>query len=64
MYYQGKGVIRDYTLAHMWWDIAASQGSKRAIKGRDIVEEKMTYSQIETAKRLARECVKKKYKGC
>ena len=64
MYEEGKGVIQDYTFSHMWWNIAGSQGKEGARKKRDIVEKKMTSTQIETAQRLAHECVKKKYKRC
>ena len=64
MYHEGKGVIQDYVRAHMWWNIAASQGDKDAIEYRDIVAKEMTPSQIKKAKKLARECVKKNYKGC
>ena len=35
MYQQGKGVIKDYVYAHMWWNIAASQGHKDATKNRE-----------------------------
>ena len=65
IYYQGQGVSQDNVYAHMWFDIAASSGgSKHASKNRDIVAEKMSSSQIEKAQDLARECVRKKYKGC
>ena len=64
MYDEGKGVIKDYSLAHMWWNVAASQGNKNAKNNRDIVEKRMTPADISNAQRLARECVKKKYKGC
>jgi len=33
-------------------------------KLRDIVAKEMTPSQLEKAQDLARECVRKKYKGC
>ena len=64
MYGNGKGVSRDYIRAHMWWSIAASSGDKDAISGRDAVSKRMTPADITTAKKLARECVRKKYKGC
>jgi hypothetical protein len=48
----------------MWWNIAASSGNKGAVKNRDIVAKQMTPSQLEKAQDLARECVRKKYKGC
>ena len=64
MYYAGLGVPLDYVYAHMWWNIAASPGNKDAVKNRDIVAGKMTPARIEDAQKLARECVRKKYKGC
>ena len=64
MYGLGQGVIQDNVYAHMWTNIAASQGYKDASKKREVVAKRMTTSQIETAQKLARECVKKNYKGC
>ena len=65
MYVYGKGVLQDYVRAHMWFNIAASSGgSKNSSKSRDNVAKKMTPSQIETAQKLARECVRKEYQGC
>jgi uncharacterized protein len=65
MYGKGRGVLQDYVRAHMWLNIAASSGeSKNASKNRDIIAKRMTPSQLEKAQDLARECVRKKYKGC
>ena len=64
MYYNGQGVIQDYVRAHMWWNIAASSGNKIAVKNRDIVAKRMNSTDISTAQKLARECVRKIYKGC
>jgi TPR repeat protein len=64
MYDKGQGVPQDYVRAHMWFNIAASSGDKDASQNRDIVAQRMTPSQIETAQKLARECVRKNYKGC
>ena len=64
MYYNGKGVIQDDVYAHMWWNIVASSGDKDAVTLKDAVSKRMTSSQIEKAQRLARECVRKTYKGC
>ena len=64
MYANGKGVPQDYILGHMWWNLAASSGQKNAISGRDAVSKRMTSSQLEKAQDLARECVRKNYKGC
>ena len=64
MYATGLGVLKDHVYAHMWWNIAASSGDKDASKYRDKVAQEMTPSQLEKAKELAQECVKKNYKGC
>ena len=64
MYYKGQGNLQDYTRAHMWLNISASQGEKLAGKLRDIVEKKMSPTNISTALKLIRECVQKNYKGC
>ena len=64
MYYDGRGVSQDDVYAHMWSNIAASTGDAEAIKNRDIVAEYMTPAQIAEAQKLARECVRKNYKGC
>jgi TPR repeat protein len=62
VYHNGVGVAQDYVRAHMWMNIAASRGEGGIF--RDIVAGKMSPSQLETAQRLARECVDKDYKGC
>jgi uncharacterized protein len=64
MYGNGKGVPQDYIRAHMWWNLAASSGNKNAVSGRDAISKRMTPAQIADAQKLARECVRKKYKGC
>ena len=64
MYGLGKGVIQDKVYAHMWANLAASNGSKQGGELRDIVAGQMTPAQIAEAQRLARECVREKYKEC
>ena len=64
MYGIGQGIIQDNVYAHMWGNIASSNGNENGGKLRDFVEKKMTPSQIETAQKLARKCVLKKYKWC
>ncbi len=65
MYDDGTGVIQDYVRAHMWYNIAASSGkSKNALGNRDVIAQEMTSAQIAEAQKLARECVRKEYKGC
>ena len=64
MYEKGRGVIQDNVYAHMWGNLAASNGNEIGGKLRDLVAKKMTTSQLEKAQDLARECMKKNYKGC
>ena len=54
MYGKGLGVPQDYVSAHMWWNLSGSNGYKDAVTNRNIVEKKMTPSQIEKAQELAR----------
>jgi TPR repeat protein len=64
MYEKGQGVPKDNVYAHKWWDIAASSGDKDAVSGRDAISKRMNSTDISTAQKLARECVRNKYKGC
>jgi TPR repeat protein len=65
MYGMGKGVIQDYIYAHIWLSIAASSGEGgNASKNREIITKRMSPAQLETAKKLARKCVRKIFKGC
>ena len=64
MYALGDGVVADYMPAYMWLKIAASSGNKLAIKNIDAIAKRMTPTDISSAQKLARECVRKKYKGC
>ena len=59
-----EGVLKDNVRAYIWWNIAASSGDEMAVKNRSIVAKQMTPAQIAEAQKLARECVRKKYKGC
>ena len=64
MYRKGEGVPQDFIYAHMWFNVAASQGHENGANNRDLLAKEMTPSQIAKAQELARECVKKKFKGC
>ena len=63
-YGNGDGVIHDNIYAHMWWNISASNGDKSASEYREIIAKEMTSADISAAQKLARDCVKKKYKRC
>jgi uncharacterized protein len=64
MYCKGQGVLQNNVYEHIWWNIAASNGAGYAVKNRDIAAKKMITEQVAQAQKLARECVRKKYKGC
>ncbi len=52
MYIKGQGVLQDYVLAHMWMNLAAAKGVKKAVKGRDLLEKFMNLDQLTEAQRL------------
>jgi TPR repeat protein len=54
MYSNGQGVPQDYTLAHMWFNLSGSSGHKGSVKNRNIIEKKMSPSQIDKAQEMAR----------
>jgi uncharacterized protein len=64
MYKNGYGVLQDYIRAHMWSNIAASNGQKDGAKYRDIIAKLMALGDISKAQDMARECVAKDYKDC
>ena len=64
LYYLGNGVRENMVYAHMWVNLASSNEFEMAKQLMELITELMTPSQIEEAERLARECVKKNYKGC
>ena len=64
MYSFGRGVPKDYVEAYKWGNLAAARGNERAERLMDMVATIMTPTQVETAQKLARECVKKNDKGC
>ncbi len=64
MYEEGLGIPQDYTRAHMWWTIAASGGLVEVLNDQAAMEQIMTSTQINKAKKLAGECVAKNYKDC
>ena len=59
IYYKGQGVLQDYVMAYMYFNIAAINDTKGAVKNRDAVAKKMTPSQLEKAQQLAGEWSKK-----
>jgi uncharacterized protein len=64
MYLNGNGVPQDYILGHMWSNLAAAQGEEAAVKNREFAARKMTPADVSKAQRLAKACLKRKYKRC
>ena len=64
MYRSGAGVILDNVYAHMWFNIAGSNGVESAAAARDAVANRLTKADLTRAQDLARNCVRKEYKGC
>jgi len=54
-YFLGRGVPEDYIKAYMWLLLANGQGHEKAVKGLDVIKEKMTPAQLAEAEKLARE---------
>ena len=59
MYFEGRGVAKDYVQAYMWFNLVAAKGDDYGKKGRDLVEKKMTPTQVEKAQKLTREWTEK-----
>ena len=64
MYAGGDGVPKDLVMAHMWLDIAATNGSLLAREYRDKIAEKMEPEQIADAERRTKVCMESNYKQC
>ena len=64
MYINGRGVLKDTRLAHMWYNIAGANGSEIAREQRDTIEDDMTNAQIARATELARACMDSDYENC
>ena len=54
MYYNGEGISKDLVQAHVWWNIAASNGQKNARENLAMVEKQMTFEQKAEAMYSAR----------
>ncbi|MDH3636633.1 MAG: hypothetical protein OES20_18230 [Gammaproteobacteria bacterium] len=63
MYASGMGVLQDFGQAHMWLNIASSQGHKKARRQLEKLTHHMTADQIADAQKRARQWVSKHSKG-
>ena len=64
MYANGRGVLKDSVLAHMWSNIAGANGHEAARELRDNLDRDMTRAEISRATELARTCMTSEYKDC
>ena len=51
-------------VAHMWYNLAASNGSEQALTNRDRLSDYMTEIEIAKAQFVARICKSRSYKEC
>ena len=51
-------------MAHMWYNLAAANGHKKAGGWRDELAKKMSPAAIEKAQAMARECMSSGYTKC
>ncbi len=63
-HYSGQDIPQDYVKALMWANIVSDSEPDRAFAFQHWTAEQMTPSQIAEAEKLARECIRKNYKGC
>jgi TPR repeat protein len=64
MYVAGQAVSRNYISAHMWLNMAGLQGIEIAKTKMNILEKRMTASELEEARRRAKICLNSNYKNC
>lgn len=70
IYASAQNYLQDNVRAHMWFNIAALNENGDEARREDAssrsetIESEMTPAQIAEAQNLARECVRKNYKGC
>ena len=57
MYEAGKGVRRDYIMAFVWYDLAVTNGHKKARRNRDSVESKLDEDELKKARALSQKCL-------
>ena len=54
----------DNAYAYMWLKIAQTNGNENGKEFMSLLENVIDRSQVKRAKKLARECIAKDYKGC
>ena len=68
MYYRGDGVPKDFVMAHMWKNLAATNADGdrqiRYVEQLNELAKNMTARQLAEARALAKKCTANKFKGC
>lgn len=64
MYHEGLGVPQDLAAAHMWFDLAATNGIAEAAAQRDLVSREMTATTLAEAVQRARACLASDCRDC
>ena len=64
IYGSGVGALHDNITAHMWANIAASNGIGDAAELRQFIEKQMDKNELKIARQLARQCKETNYKSC
>ncbi len=64
LYEDGQGVAQDYARAYVWLDMADRSGDEKAKEWREDIENKLSISELQTAKALAEQCFQSNYQNC
>ncbi|MDH4482599.1 MAG: tetratricopeptide repeat protein [Rhodoferax sp.] len=64
MYANGQGFARNHQRAAMWFTIAAEGGHPKARAEMAKSAQEISASELATAKRLAKTCIKRAFQGC
>ena len=64
LYALGRGVPENYIQAYKWGNLGGANGNKNGAELRNLMEEKLTITEIAKAQALGRKCVKKDYIDC
>ena len=57
MYEAGKGVQKDYIMAFVWYDLAVTNGHKKAHRNRNSVQSKLDEEELKKARALSQKCL-------
>ena len=63
-YYKGDGLPQDHVLAHVWANVAATNGYADAVGVRNIITEQLSASDLATAEQIALRCLGQGYQTC